>query len=163
GLQNDPSLVLEAVKANGLALEHGSEEVQGNPKVVAAAIESNPLALEFASASMRANHKSPRRGAQGRIRAPVCSGLLEVQARHRSGGFHRRWPARLSAGPPGPPGYGRIPTDSESPGAQAQDKDEPKARQTRLHPARREIPRRVPWRRSVVRGPFRNCQERREH
>lgn len=42
-------VVMEAVKNNGLALEHASTTMQDNPEVVQAAVQNNGLALRYAS------------------------------------------------------------------------------------------------------------------
>jgi len=48
-LKTMKTVVMEAVKNNGLALEHASSTMQDNPEVVRAAVQNNGLALRYAS------------------------------------------------------------------------------------------------------------------
>jgi hypothetical protein len=47
-------VVLEAVKNNGWALGHASEELQGDREVVLAAVKQNGEALQYASEELQA-------------------------------------------------------------------------------------------------------------
>ena len=54
-LKNDFDVVLMAVKRDGLALRHASEEMRDHAIIIMEAIKKNPMALQYASEKMRDN------------------------------------------------------------------------------------------------------------
>ncbi len=56
-LKNDPDIVLQLVKINGLALQFANPTLQKDPQIVAAAIKQNILALKYAGEPIRQNRQ----------------------------------------------------------------------------------------------------------